>query len=332
MLKEKVLETIKIYNLIENGDRIVVGVSGGPDSICLVNILNDIRNDKELNFDLIVCHINHMIRDEADSDEEFVKEYCENKNIMFFSKKVDIIYMSKKNKIGTEEAGRIARYEFFKEILDKYNCQKIATAHTKCDNSETVLMNIIRGTGTSGLKGILAIRDKVYIKPLIKATREEIEQYCTKHNLNPRYDKTNNENVYTRNKVRNILIPLIKDEFNPNIIETLDRLSELAKVENDFLDEVTKNTYKKLVIKEEKEEIILNLKEFNKLHEVVKSRIIIYTIKKVLGTANGIGKVHINDIITMCHNNIGNKHLLPNKNIKIAVNRGKMYFFVIKKT
>jgi len=183
---------------------------------------------KDINFDIVVAHINHMIREEAASDEEYVRRYCEEKKIEFYSKKIDVKTLANHRKQGTEEAGRTARYDFFKEILEKCKGTKIATAHTKCDNAETVLMNIIRGSGTSGLKGIKAIRDDIYIKPLIEISREEIEKYCEENKLNPRHDKTNDENVYTRNRVRNILIPLIKKEFNPNIIDTLDRLSRTS--------------------------------------------------------------------------------------------------------
>ena len=300
------------------------GVSGGPDSICLVDILN------KANYNIVVAHVNHMIRDEADEDEEFVKRYCKERNIIFESKKVDVQTLARKERIGTEEAGRKARYKFFEEVLKKYDCTKIATAHTKNDNSETILMNLIRGTGGAGLKGIQPLRDRIFIKPLIKVSREEIEKYCDSHNLNPKYDKTNNENIYTRNKVRNILIPLIQNEFNPNIIDTLDRLSEVMTVENEFIQEIVEEKYKELLIKEEKEEIILNLKEFNKLHEAIKTKIVFYTIKRCLGNINGVSKIHVDDIIELCKKNIGNKYLTPNKNIKILVNKGKMYFFVTK--
>lgn len=146
MLKKKVLEAIKEYKLIEDKEQIVVGVSGGPDSICLINVLNEIRKEKYLNFNIIVCHINHMIRKESKSDENFVKEYCIKKNIPIYIKQVKIQELAKREKIGEEEAGRKVRYEFFREILEKTNSQKIATAHTKNDNAETVLMNIIRGS------------------------------------------------------------------------------------------------------------------------------------------------------------------------------------------
>ena len=328
MIENRVLETIKKYNLIENDDKVVVGVSGGPDSICLLDLLYKIKQKKEINFEILVCHINHLIREEASSDEEFVKNYCETRNISFYAKHIDVISISKEMKIGTEEAGRNVRYDFFNEILEKTHSNKIATAHTKNDNAETVLMNIIRGSGTAGLKGITPIREKIYIKPLIDISRDEIEEYCRNEKLNPRHDKTNDENIYTRNKIRNILIPCIKEKFNPNIIETIDRLSKLANKENEYFQEITESVYKRILIKEEKKEIILNLKEFNKEHEVIKSKIILYTIKKLLGSANGIEKIHIDDVIKLCENNIGNKYLTPNKHIKILVNKGKMFFFV----
>ena len=282
MLELKVKEAIKKYNLIKAKEKVVVGVSGGPDSICLVNILNEIK--KELNFEIVVCHINHMIRKEAGEDEKFVEEYCREKQIPFFVKHAEVEKIAKNKKIGTEEAGRAIRYEFFEEILLETNANKISTAHTKNDNAETVLMNLIRGSGVSGLKGIEAMRDKKYIRPLIDISRDEIEKYCMEKNLNPRRDKTNDENIYTRNKVRNILLPLIKKEFNPNIVETIDRLSKLVNEEDTYIEKVTREIYKKLLIKEEKKEIILDLREFNKQDEVIKQRLILYTIKKLFGS------------------------------------------------
>ena len=144
MLKEKVKQTIVKYKLIESGDKIVVGVSGGPDSISLINILIEIKEENLLgiNFDLIVAHINHKIREEADSDQKFVEEYCIQKNIKCYVKAENVNKIAEFEKIGTEEAGRKLRYNFFNEILEKENANKIATAHTANDNAETILMNI----------------------------------------------------------------------------------------------------------------------------------------------------------------------------------------------
>ena len=236
-MKNKVLETIKKYNMIENEDKIVLAVSGGPDSICMLDILNDIKNDEtiDINFEIVVAHVNHMIRKEAEEDEKYVKKYCEEKQIEFYSKSIDVQKMANNNKIGVEEAGRKVRYDFFDEILEKTNAQKIAIAHNKNDKVETVLMHILRGSGINGLKGIEAKRGK-YIRPLIECERNEIEEYCTEKKMQPRIDKTNFENEYTRNKVRNLLIPYIKKEFNPNLIQTIDRLSNLVAEEEKYMD------------------------------------------------------------------------------------------------
>lgn len=326
-MKNKVIETIKKYNLIENGDKIVLGVSGGPDSIAMLNILNEIRNDKkiDLTFDIIVAHINHMIRKEAIEDEKYVEEYCNKKGIEFYSKSIDVQKLANNNKIGTEEAGRLVRYEFFDEILQKTNSNKIAIAHNKNDKAETIIMNLMRGSGISGLKGIEEKRDK-YIRPLIECDRKEIEKYCQEEELNPRIDKTNFENDYTRNKVRNIVIPYIKQEFNPNIINTLNRLSELVREEEKYIEKQVEKTYNDVLLEEKEKEIILDLKKFNKEEKVIKSRLVLYTITRLFNTSKGIEKIHIEDIIKLCANNIGNKYLIPNKNIKILVKNHKIYF------
>ena len=324
-MKKKVLETIKKYNLIEDGDKLVVAVSGGPDSITMLDILNEIKNEKIIDFEISVAHINHMIREEAKSDELYVKNYCEEKNIDFYSKSIDVLKLANNNKTGTEEMGRIVRYKFFDEVLEKTGSNKVSIAHNKNDKAETMIMNILRGSGISGLKGIEPERGK-YIRPLIECERYEIENYCKEKNLNPRIDKTNFDNTYTRNKIRNIVIPYIKQEFNPNIINTLSRLSELVVEEDDYIENKVKKAYETLLIKEDKKEIILDLKKFNEEEKVIKSRIVLYTITRLLGNCQGIGKVHIEDIIKLCSNNIGNKFLTPNKNIKILVKNHKIYF------
>ena len=322
-MKDKVIETIKKYELIQAKDKIVLGVSGGPDSITMLDILRQIR--EEFDFEIVVAHINHMIRKEAIQDEEYVKKYCEKNNIKCFVKRTDVIDIANNKKIGTEEAGRLVRYEFFDEVLKQTGSNKIAIAHNKNDKVETIIMHVLRGSGLSGIKGIEPIRGNI-IRPLIECKREEIEKYCDENRLEPRIDKTNFENDYTRNKIRNIVIPYIEKELNPNIIETIDRLSEVVKKEDRYLEKVASNVYEKILIKQEPGQIILELKEFNEQDEVIKSRIILYTVKKLFGSSQGIEKIHINDIIKLCNNNIGNKYLTPNKKIKILVKDKKIFF------
>lgn len=340
MLKEKILNTIKKYNLIQKNDKIVIGVSGGPDSMCLLDSLYSLK--RELQIEIFVAHINHMIRKEADEDTQYVEKYCNEKNIEIFIKKADVTKLSKEQKIGTEEMGRIVRYDFFEEVANKVGANKIATAHNANDNAETVLMNLLRGSGVSGLKGIEIKRkqnkdncDKKinqisqaieYIRPIRECTRQEIEEYCNKSNLNPKIDKTNSENIYNRNKIRNLLIPYLKKEFNPNILEGLNRLSDIAREEEEYFDEIIQEKYEKLQIGENEKEVILDLKEFNLLPKVIKSRLVLYTINKVNGNVQGISKIHVEDIIKLCQNNVGNKYLTPNKNIKIFVKKSKIFF------
>lgn len=324
MLKEQVLNTIKKYDLINENDKIICGVSGGPDSICMLDILKDLK--EELKFELIVCHVNHLIREEAISDEEYVVNYCKENKIKCYVKRIDVKKYANNNKQGTEEAGRNVRYEFFEEILQKEGANKIAIAHNKNDKIETIIMNMLRGSGISGLKGIEPKRENKYIRPLIETERASIEEYCEKNNLQPRIDKTNFINDCTRNKIRNVVIPYIKNEFNPNIINTMDRLSSIIEEENRYLEKITIDVFEKLKIKEEKGHLVLKLKEFNKQDIVIKKRLILYAINKTIGNVQNIEKVNINDIIKLCEKNIGNKYLMPNKNIKILVNKNQIFF------
>ena len=326
-LIHKVWNTIKKYHLIETGDILVLGVSGGPDSMTMLDILLKVKQANQISFDFVVAHVNHMIREEAKEDEAYVKNYCMKNNIQFYGKSIDVQKIANTNKISTEEAGRNARYDFFDEVLQNINGNKIAIAHNKNDKVETMMMNALRGCGIQGLKGIEPIRGK-YIRPLIECERKEIEDYCKENNMEPRIDKTNFENVYTRNKIRNIVIPYIQQEFNPNIIETMDRLSHLVTEQETYIQKQVADAYKEIVLEEEIDSdnpyIVLDLKKFNVQENVIKSNIILYTITRLFHTTKGIEKIHIEDIIKLCANNIGNKFLMPNKNLKIFIKNGKI--------
>lgn len=332
MLKEEVLETIRKYNLIEDGDSIVLGVSGGPDSISMLNILYELKEEKIYNFNIYVAHINHGLRENANIDEEFVKAFCKNKNIECFVLNAKVGELAQKAKTGLEETGRKVRYDFFEEVLEKTNSNKIAIAHNANDNVETILMNIIRGAGLTGLKGIEAKNGK-FIRPLIESKRKTIESYCETEKLDPRHDESNDVNIYTRNKIRNIAIPYIKKELNPNIVETITRLSEIAKDDIKYLDDETEKAYNSMILEEKfdvyneekKATIILDLKKFNNEPKAIQKRVILYTINKIFGTSKGIEKIHIEDMIKLCNNNVGNKYLTPNKKTKIVIKNKKIY-------
>lgn len=353
--EKRVFQTIKENSLVENGDKIVAGVSGGPDSIAMLNVLYQIKSENKINFEIYVAHINHGIRENAIIDEKFVEEFCKERNIEFFVLHSKVVDLAKQEKKGIEEVGREVRYSFFDEILEKTNSNKIAIAHNKKDNVETIIMNLLRGSGISGLCGI-DLKQGKYIRPILQENREDIERYLKEKNIVPRIDESNFENEYTRNKIRNIVLPYIEKEFNPNIIETITRLSSIVKEENQYLEKETAILYNQVVLEEknlwyenvslknnkdeflEKNEynknilptIILDLKKFNCLDKTMEKRIILYSIKKIFGSTKGIEKIHIEDIIKLCNNNIGNKFLTPNKKTKIVIKNKKIYIFAIE--
>ncbi len=310
---EKVKSIIKKYNLINEEDKVLIGVSGGPDSITLLNTLY------KLGYNICTAHINHGIRENADNDEKFVREFCEERNIPCFVKRVKLKEIE--SDMTLEELGRKIRYDFFDEIMKQENCTKIATAHNANDNAETVLMNIVRGTGMSGLKGIEISRKNI-IRPLLEVTRKEIEEYCEKENLNPCHDESNDEAIYTRNKIRLELIPYIENNINSNVVNNINRMSEIISDEEEYINKQVDISYKDCLIAEEDERVVCNLKKFNELENTIQKRLIIRFIGKVLGNVKDIERVHIQDILKLCKNNVGGKFLTPNKNIKVAVNKG----------
>ena len=310
---EKVKSIIKKYNLINEEDKVLIGVSGGPDSITLLNTLY------KLGYNICTAHINHGIRENADNDEKFVREFCEERNIPCFVKRVKLKEIE--SDMTLEELGRKIRYDFFDEIMKQENCTKIATAHNANDNAETVLMNIVRGTGMSGLKGIEISRGNI-IRPLLEVTRKEIEEYCEKENLNPCHDESNDEAIYTRNKIRLELIPYIENNINSNVVNNINRMSEIISDEEEYINKQVEISYKDCLIAEEEGRVVCNLKKFNELENTIQKRLIIRFIGKVLGNVKDIERVHIQDILKLCKNNVGGKFLTPNKNIKVAVNKG----------
>ena len=321
-LEQNFLDTIKENNLINKGDVIVVGVSGGPDSITLLTCLNKYKD--YLDIKLICAHINHLIRKDSTEDEQFVENVCEKMGIKCYVKRAEVEKIAKEQKKGTEEVGRKIRYDFFNEVAEKENANKIAIAHNMNDNAETMLLNIVRGSGLTGLEGIQAQEYGKYIRPLINCTREDIEEYCTKNNLQPRIDSTNKENIYRRNIIRNKILPEIK-ELNPNIVQSLSNLSKIVKVQNTHIKNEVENIYNKIG-SPSLGKIELDLPEFQKLDLSVQQNLILYTISKALGSARNIEKVNVDDIIKMCKRNVGNKYIYPNKNLKILIENKKIIF------
>lgn len=319
---DKVIETIERNSMFNEGDRVVVAVSGGPDSICLLHLLNSIK--ARFNIEICAAHVNHCLRGaEADADEEFVREFCEKLNIDFYVKRVDVNKLAEEKKLSSELAGREARYDFFEEVRKKFNGNKIAIAHNANDRAETILMRIIRGTGLDGMVGIKPIRDEIFVRPLINISRDEIEKYCLDNKISPRIDKTNLERLYTRNKIRLDLIPYIMNNFNEDVVAALNRLGDIVSIDNDYMQKNANKKYNSYCYHNGKN-IIIKKEAFCE-HEAILSRILRKAISELTGSVYNIEKKHISDIIYIQKIGTGKKADLPN-NIVAYNNYGDICF------
>ena len=225
----KFLKTIEKYNMLSKGDSVTVALSGGADSVALLLALKKIEGDLDLS--LSACHVNHNLRgEEAKRDENFCVELCKKLGVPIHVASVDVISKSKRDRLSTEMAARDLRYE----ALENFAKGKIATAHTLSDSLETSIFNFTRGTGLKGLCGITPVRGNI-IRPLIDVTREEIEEFLKGEGQSFVNDSTNFENIYSRNKIRNIVIPVLK-ELNPSLFGTYEKNREMLGDEEDFLN------------------------------------------------------------------------------------------------
>lgn len=302
---ETAYKTIKKYDMIQDSDCIVVGISGGADSVSLFHFLCSIQS--QYNLTLVGVHIHHGIRGiDADLDADYVAQLCENYNIRCEIFRYDIHKEAIKLKVTEEEAGRIIRYKVFTQILKKYNANKIAVAHNMNDQSETLIMRLFRGTGLRGLTGIPSIRDNI-IRPLIQCSRESIEEYCQENNLEYKKDYTNDMNIYTRNKIRLQLIPWIKENFNPSIVQTLSKMSTLLQEEENYIEDQAKLAYKLCAVSQNTKKVQLNINNLKNYPDVIKKRVIRIALQCLRKDLHDIELTHIIQAIELINKDTGKK-------------------------
>ncbi|OGW14579.1 MAG: tRNA lysidine(34) synthetase TilS, partial [Nitrospirae bacterium GWA2_42_11] len=218
-LLKKVRDTIACHNMLRYGDSVVVGVSGGPDSVCLLYILNELKED--YNLSLHIAHLHHGFRgSEADEDVRFVQSLSKSLGVPAHIDHIDVPSYIKKTKLSKQAGAREVRYRFFNRLADDIGADKIALGHTADDQAETFLMRLLKGSGLHGLTGISPVRDRI-IRPLIDISSDEIKGYLSERDIRYRIDSSNLSPVYLRNKIRLELIPYLAKEYNPNIMDTL---------------------------------------------------------------------------------------------------------------
>ncbi|WP_027717444.1 tRNA lysidine(34) synthetase TilS [Desulfovirgula thermocuniculi] len=234
-LAPRVLAFVRRQGMIAPGDRVLVAVSGGPDSVALLHLLWRLR--AELGISLAVAHLNHMIRgEEARADALFVQDLARSLGLAAFVEEFDVPAFREKTRLSLQEAAREARYQFLEALARREGTSRVALGHHADDQAETVLLNFLRGAGPAGLKGIPPVRG-IYIRPLLCVRRKEIEAYCRQFSLPAREDPSNKKPVYTRNRLRLELIPHLEKEYNPRLVRSLVNLAELCREENAYLEE-----------------------------------------------------------------------------------------------
>jgi len=282
MLLNQAQQTIKKHQLINSGDKIIVGVSGGPDSVCLLHILQQLREEYKL--DLIVAHVNYGYRGkEADKDEKYVKELAEEYKLAC---EVCKPTRSDSKSSNLEASAREIRYDFFQKLLEKEKADKIAVAHNQNDQVETILMFFLRGSGLKGLSGMDHQQGKI-IRPLLDCSREDILKYLKKNKLEFRQDETNKDKTFTRNRLRHELIPHLQKEFNPNLPATLLQSARAIRDDYEFIGQAIKKTYKSLV-DEKANKVSLSLEKFLQLELALQRGILRHIFIEFLGDTKDI--------------------------------------------
>lgn len=320
-ITEKFKGTIDRYNLIEKGDRILVGVSGGPDSVALLYLLNGLR--KKYNLHLHIAHLDHMLRPDSSKDREFVESLAGRLKIPFTSASVNVKELSRKGSL--EEIARNARLGFFFNVAKKIKACKIALGHNLDDRAETVLMRLIRGSGLYGLSAILPKREisgyKI-IRPLIEIKRDEIEKFLKKRGIKPRRDITNYEEIYFRNKIRNRLLPLLEKEYNKNVKEVLSNVAESSGNDYDYLINEAELALKRLGSR-------INSGKFLKLHPSIRRLVIRLSIMRLKGNTRQINFKHIQEVEDLIANRPVNSVVDLPRGIS-AVKKKNHFFFRLK--
>ncbi len=300
-LETKILTILKRH--IQEGDTVVAGISGGPDSIFLLELL------KKLPIKIIVAHVNHQLRKEANGDEEFVKKLCQSTNTIFAPLPSDITYLSQKSKQGLEETGRKVRYNFFNKLAKKNQAKFIITAHHADDNLETIILNFARGASLQGLTGMQEMETSnssitSLLRPLLTISKQEILDFLRFKKLKFRVDKSNNSLVYKRNFIRHKIIPLLK-EINPSISSTLSKNTENLREINEFLKLSAQEWLKKHTLDETFKKF--DAKNFRRLTPALQKNILLQLHTHHFGHIQNIQSSNIEETLSLINKNIGNK-------------------------
>ena len=320
------------HKMIENDETVVVAVSGGVDSLALLYGLHALRS--QLNCRLHVAHLNHCLRSDADADADFVRQHAAHLELPCTIQRVEVPLLIKQWKLSVEAGARRARYQFYEDLCTQIGATKVALGHHQDDTAETVLMNLIRGTGSTGLKGIAPVRDLRFfgaackpklavktIRPLSSFTRQQIEVFLTSKGLVPRHDSTNADTHYFRNRIRHELIPTLESDYNPNIKVGLSRTAEVLGAESEYLDTVAREMLETCRVRDPDkvkaltalENVVLDRAKFRQFHIAVQRRMLRQSFFEMLGNTDDLYFTHCEAMLNLIEGDAPNAVLvLPN--------------------
>ena len=302
-LLHAVEQTIETCEMFQSGDSVIVGVSGGPDSVALLHVLFALAS--RLSLRLGVAHLNHSLRQkDSDNDAEFVESLAKKLDLPYYVSKKNVRKYQLENKLSPEEAARCVRYAFYNSVAVKNRFNKIALGHNKNDNAELVLMYLFRGSGLAGISGMPPVRDSQntcikIVRPLIRSTRCEIIDFLISKGLKYVLDSSNKDTKYFRNRIRRHLIPSLETSYNPRIIETLDRFASIARCEEEWIENIINPLFEKSVSAIQNDKVILSVPVLDEIHAAAKRRVIRKVLAKVKGNLRRIAFSHIDSVIRL---------------------------------
>lgn len=307
---KKVYLTIEGYDLIRRKETVLVAVSGGPDSVCMLHLLKELNGMEEFAWNLIVAHVNHKLRGkESDEDEKFVKNLARKLGLPFVSARVNVKRLGSGpggRRSSLEEAARKARYRALREMAIREKAQKIALAHTFDDQAETILFRIVRGTGLRGLRGIPAIRmvsrkdDLFIVRPLLEVERKEVEDYLKEHGISWRLDPTNVDTAITRNFIRHELFPLIERRLNPRVKYALVKLGQISRSFYVCMKEISKEIFEGVKLISKEGEVAFSVQEFAKFPPAIQTLVIDRAMRQLVGRLPHLSFEHYVGVISLC--------------------------------
>ena len=308
---KRIEKFIQKYHMLTCGDKVIAGVSGGADSVCLFLMLLELR--EKIGFDLIAVHVHHGLRGEAaDQDQRFVEALCEQHRIPLEIFRVNLESIAKKRKQSLEEAGRMVRREAFDSVCQKYGGNKIALAHHQNDNAETLLWNLSRGTGLDGLGGIRPVNGK-FIRPLLCMNRKEIEEYLSKRKQSYCIDETNAGTDYTRNKLRHLVLPILEEQVNSAAVrhmnETMEQIWELQE----YMQEQVEAAYQECVQEHSEKACWIQIQQnsFETFPELIKKMVIRKGMEQVGGKKRDLSHKHVDVMMELMNKQVGRTLDLP---------------------